>query len=294
MAALGFKKGYVYMTEIFEFFNQGWVGSLIGLVGIILGIVGIFSYKISKSIAKPSYQKSSLRLIGRNEDNLPKDVKVTYKGNEVDRLTKTTLTIWNNGSETLDGGDVVESDPLLISFKANDKILSYKILKKTKNANAFFLKSYKNSTNKLHFEFEYLDPDDGVVIELLHDSEERYPEFSGTIKGLPSGFVDQGRILQKKRNNLKGPLKVLLNRPKVVFVTTLVMGLAMIAFGLLPQEARDFIVGFLSEKSTKKSIEQQPIFFVVLGVLYTSMPAFMLWARRKKFPKQLDVTEIAP
>ncbi|RXJ87097.1 hypothetical protein [Arcobacter sp. CECT 8985] len=282
------------MVEIFEFFNQGWVGSLIGVIGIILGIVGIFSYRISKSIAKPSYQKSSFRLIGRDEDNLPKDVKVTYKGNEVDRLTKTTLTIWNNGTETLDGSDVVESDPLFISFKANDKILSYKILKKTKDANAFVLNNCDNATNKLRFKFEYLDPNDGVVIELLHDSEERYPEFSGTIKGLPSGFVDQGRVLQKKRNNLKDPLKVLLDRPKVVFVTALVFGLAMTVFGLLPQEARDFIVGFLSESSTQKSIEQQPIFFVVLGVLYTSMPAFMLWARRKKYPKQLDVTEIEP
>ncbi|MDP5145320.1 hypothetical protein ORI98_02550 [Shewanella sp. ULN5] len=282
------------MTEIFEFFNQGWVGSLIGVIGIILGIFGIFSYRISKSVAKPSYQKSSLRLIGRNEDNLPKDVKVTYKGNEVDRLTKTTLTIWNNGTETLDGSDVVDSDPLLISFKENDKILSYKILKKTKDANAFSLINCEDATNKLRLEFEYLDPKDGVVIELLHDSEERYPTFSGTIKGLPSGFVDQGRVMQRKRNNLKGPLKILLDRPKLVFVTAIVIGLAMTLFGLLPQEARDFIVGFLSDSSAQKSIEQQPIFFVVLGVIYAAMPAFVLWTRRKKYPKQLDVSEIEP
>lgn len=282
------------MLEVFNFFNQGWVGSLIGVLGIILGIVGIFSYRISKSIAKPSYQKSSLRLIGGNEDNLPKAVKVTYKGNEVDRLTKTTLTIWNNGTEILDGNDVVKSDPLFISFNANDKILSHKILKKTKDANAFVLEAFENATNKLYFKFEYLDPNDGVVIELLHDSEERYPSFNGTIKGLPSGFVDQGKVLQKKRNNFKGPLKILLNRPKIITVTALFIGLAMLTFGLLPQEARDFIVDFLSKGSTQKSINQQPIFFIALGIFYSSMPALMLWARRKKYPKQLDVTELEP
>ncbi len=37
------------MEEIFEFFNQGWIGSLIGVIGIILGVIGIFSYRISKS-----------------------------------------------------------------------------------------------------------------------------------------------------------------------------------------------------------------------------------------------------
>lgn len=282
------------MTDFFAFFNQGWVGSLIGIIGIILGIFGIFSYRISKSVAKPSYQKSSLRLIGRNEDNLPKYVTVTYKGNEVDRLTKTTLTIWNDGTETLDGSDVVDSDPLLISFKENDKILSYKILKKTKEANAFSLIKCEAFTNKLRLEFEYLDPKDGVVIELLHDSEERYPEFSGTIKGLPSGFVDQGRVMQRKRNNYKGPLKILLDRPKLNFVPAIMIGLVMTLFGLLPQEARDFIVGFFPESSTQKSIEHQPIFFVVLGVTYAAIPAFALWVRRKKYPKQLDVSEIEP
>jgi hypothetical protein len=49
------------MQEILNFFNQGWVGSLIGLIGIVLGGLGIVSYKISKSIAKPAYQRSSLR-----------------------------------------------------------------------------------------------------------------------------------------------------------------------------------------------------------------------------------------
>lgn len=280
------------MSEFFAFFNQGWVGSLIGVIGIILGVFGIFSYRISKSVAKPSYQKSSLRLIGRNENNLPKDVTVTYKGNEVDRLTKTTLTIWNNGTETLDGSDVVDSEPLLISFKENDKILSYKILKKTKDANAFSLINCEDATNKLRLEFEYLDPKDGVVIELLHDSQERYPVFSGTIKGLPSGFVDQGRVMQRKRNNFKGPLKILLDIQKLIFVTVIVIGLAITLFGLLPQEARDFIVGFFPESSAQKSIEQQPIFFVVFGMIYTAMPAFVFWTRRKKYPKQLDVSEI--
>lgn len=282
------------MSEIFEFFNQGWVGSLIGVIGIILGIVGIFSYRISKSVPIPSYQKSSLRLIGREEDNLPKDVTVTYKGNVVERLTKTTLVLWNNGTETLDGSNIVEKDPLSISFESEDKILSYKILKQTKDTNTFSVHECSGFQNKLLFDFEYLDPDDGVVIELLHDSAQKYPTISGTIKGLPEGFIDQGRVLGQKRNNLKGPMKIILERPKLLFGTAIALGLGMVVFGILPNEAREFIAGLLSESSTQKTIDQQPLFFIVFGLLYASLPAFVLWSRRKKYPKQLEITEIEP
>lgn len=282
------------MSRVFEFINQGWVGSLIGLIGIILGIVGIFSYRISKSVAKPSYQKSSLRLLGRKEDNLPNDVTVTYKGNIVERLTKTTLVLWNNGTETLDGSNIVGKDPLSISFEDDDKILSYKILKQTKETNAFDIQVLKEYQSKLVFSFEYLDPSDGVVIELLHDSAQRYPIISGTIKGLPDGFVDQGRVLENEQNNLKGPLKMLLSRPKFIFLIAIVLGLGMVLFGILPPAAREFIVGFIFESSTQKTIDQQPLFFIIFGLLYASLPAFLLWTRRKKYPKQLEVSEFEP
>ncbi|WP_421277569.1 hypothetical protein [Aeromonas veronii] len=282
------------MSKFFEFFNQGWVGSLIGVIGIILGIVGIFSYRISKSAPKPSYQRSSLRLIGREEDNLPNDVAVTYKGNVVERLTKTTLILWNNGTETLDGSNVVEKDPLSISFESEDKILSYKVLKETKDTNAFSVHELPGCQNKLLFTFEYLDPDDGVVIELLHDSAQKYPKISGTIKGLPEGFIDQGRVLEQKNINLKGPLKIILDRPKLIFGAAIAVGLGMVIFGILPNEVRGYIAELLSESSTQKTIDQQPLFFVVFGLFYAAPSAFLLWSRRKKYPKQLEISEIEP
>ena len=280
------------MSIVFKFINQGWVGSLIGLIGIILGIVGIFSYRISKSVAKPSYQKSSLRLLGRKEDNLPNQVVVTYEGNVVERLTKTTLVFWNNGTETLDGSSIVEKDPLSISFEDEDRILSYKILKQTKKTNEFDIQMLTKYQHKLVFSFEYLDPSDGVVIELLHDSAQRYPIISGTIKGLPYGFVDQGKIFENEENNLKGPLKILLSRSKLLFIIAIVLGLGMVLFGILPAEVREFIARFISEGSTQKTIDQQPLFFIIFGLVYASLPAFLLWTRRKKYPKQLEFSRL--
>lgn len=283
------------LQDIFNFFNQGWVGSLIGLLGVVIGGIGIFSYKISKSSAKPSFQKSSLRLLGRNEDNLPEDVTVLFKGQEVDRLTKTTLILWNNGTEVLNGEDVVSDDPSKISFSDGTNILSYKVLKITKEVNKVEILKNEDSPSQLFVGFSYLDPNDGITIEILHGSIDRYPELKGSIKGIPNGFEDLGRVypnkLPLKGVKKKHPLFILLNRPKLVFAIAIIIGLGMVLFGLLPQEARDLIL--VEDNESKQKIDPS-LFLITIGLLYAAMPASVLWLRRKKYPKSLEIEDDEP
>lgn len=280
------------MQEILSFFNQGWVGSLLGLIGIIVGAAGVFSYKISKSTAKPTYQKLSLRLIGRDEDNLPKEVTVFFKGKEVDRLTKTTLILWNNGTEVLEGKDIIKPDLIQIAFDEGDNILTYSIIKKTKVVNNFELIKNEENPHKLTVNFDYLDPNDGVVLELLHDSNKRYPKITGTVKGLPNCFVDLGSIYSGKQNKHK--LRVgafLFKYSKIPFGVMIFIGFAMAIFGLIPQEARSVIFLNLTGGHESKLINK-PMFFLILGFLYALPPVVILWSRRKKYPKQLECNEI--
>ncbi|WP_430468852.1 hypothetical protein [Vreelandella titanicae] len=280
------------MQDIFNFFNQGWVGSLIGLVGIMLGALGIFSYKISRSVAKPSYQKTSLLLIGREEDSLPEEVMVTYKGRPVERLTKTTLILWNNGTEVLDGKNIVETDPLIMAFLDGDSILSYKILKQTKDANKIHVEKNNENLSQLKIMFEYLNPNDGLILEILHDSEKRYPKITGSIKGVPKGFLDLGSVYEDKQAKIKGPLGIVLSKTRILFGVTVALGLGLMLFGLLPEGLRQVVVKFPSDAESVKSIAEQPLFFIVLGGVYAAMPIYFLWSRRKKYPKNLYVEEV--
>ena len=278
------------LQELFNFFNQGWVGSLIGVVGVLIGAIGIFSYKISKSRAKPSFQKSSLRLLGRDEDNLPEDVTVLFKGQEVDRLTKTQLIIWNNGTEVLNGEDIVSDDPLRIAFTEGTNILSYKILKTTRDVNKFSIKKDEDKPSQLFISFSYLDPSDGITLELLHDSSERYPNILGTIKGIPKGFDDLGRVILNfvpaKNTKAKNPLLFLSRKPKLVLSVAILLGLSMVLLGFLPQETRDIILSNNVDDSFDQSIV-----FIIAGILYTAMRLSLLWLRRKRYPKLLEIEE---
>jgi len=278
------------MDAIFNFFNQGWVGSVIGVIGVIFGVIGMFSYKFSRSTAKPSYQKSSLRLLGRKEDNLPDDVSVLFKGTEVERLTKTTIVIWNNGTEVLSGEDIVESDLLRFSFPEGSNILSFNVIKNTRDTNEFSLSKDENRNNELVINFSYLDPKDGATIEILHDSENRHPEIIGTIKGLPKGVEDLGRVYSNKPMNVKPPFNFIFPNRKLVFWTAIIMGLSLFILGVLPDGIVEIAV---NEKATedKGSVK---IAFIITGALYTLLPASMLWYRREKYPKALKVDEIEP
>lgn len=279
--------------NILNYFNQGWVGSIIGIVGILLGCIGIFSYKISKSSPKPSYQKSSLPLLGRTQDILPKDVKVIYKGQSVNRLTKTTLIIWNNGTEVLNGKDIVHKDPLRISFQEGDKILSHDVLKRTKDVNDFNLKKEEEFPHELYFDFSYLDPNDGISMEILHDSKERHPKLNGTIMGFPKGFEDLGRFDPNRPitgyRESKIPIAILFKYRKLVFLIACAIGIGMVILGILPQD----IVEMLFKESDSNMLKMnRSHFFITIGALYAAMPAAILWFRRKKYPKKLEVNDM--
>jgi hypothetical protein len=56
--------------------------------------------------------------------------------------------------------------------------------------------------NILQIQFDFLDPGDGAVIELLHTSASRWPSAAGTIRGIPQGPVDQGTLYGDAWNDI--------------------------------------------------------------------------------------------
>jgi hypothetical protein len=177
------------MQELLVVINQGWVGSVIGVIGIV---IGVYCYRLSKKTAKLVYQKASFRSFGKQENRLPKEVTVQFRGKEIDRLSYAILVLWNDGVQTIDGKSIVEKDPIQIAFNKGDKILNAVISKQTRLVNEFNLIMDESESHIVGITFSFLDPGDGATIEIMHDSKLRYPKLKGTIKGIPEGIVDLG------------------------------------------------------------------------------------------------------
>lgn len=259
---------------------EGWVGLLIAVSGIIIGtIIALLIYRASRIGPRPVYQVRSLKLIGKEEQALPEEVEIFFKGRTVPRLTKTHVILWNSGNDTLDGGNIVVDDPLRFEYSERAEVLRSHVLKITRDTNKFAANINPNSTNEVICSFDYLEAGDGAIIELLHSAEESYPEVRGTIRGVPKGPLNWGRI---PRGRI-GPFK---NRRRALVI--ILLGVFMVCFAT-------FLSPIIPEvpESAKPLTDTFAMWIVVgLGLVYVFWPSYELWSNRKRFPKSLAIEDI--
>ncbi|MEC1268956.1 hypothetical protein P9C27_10465 [Bacillus vallismortis] len=167
---------------MFNFFNQGWIGSLIGFIGILFAL---YSHYKNRKVNELTYTFKSERVVGKN-NKAPEDIEIIFKGKSVERVTNTQMTVWNSGNVTIEGKNIVEKDPVRIEISEGQEIISATILEKSNDANDFNIKIDENNSNILEVKFDYLDSSDGAVIEILHTDNKNFYKLKGSIKGLKS------------------------------------------------------------------------------------------------------------
>jgi len=272
------------LKEAFNFLNQGWVGSLIGVTGILAGF--FFSLKFSKKSPRPAYQRSYLPLIGKEEDYLPSEVEVFYQGRKVERLTKSKVVFWNDGNEVLERSKFVLGDPVTVTFPQETNILSFHVVKTTREVTNFSVAKLPSANNALRIEFDYLDPKDGAVIEILHDGGTKYPKITGSFMGVPSGIVDYGSVKEPLPGHMPKYMRIFLNN-NVMYWAGIICGLFMLAVALTPKEILVRYAGEANEAS-----ETGRYVVIALALFYTVIPATLLWWRRRRFPKSLNSEQV--
>jgi hypothetical protein len=148
-----------------QLLDKAWLGTVIGVLSIIVAVV---IYRESVIGARPVYFRRSFRVIGFNKDEFLQDVEVLYHGNHVDRLTRSHVVFWNSGTKIIYGSDIVADDALRCELSPDALALEVRIIKHTRDANKFTAMIDGNSHNRVLLSFDYLDPKDGAVVELLH------------------------------------------------------------------------------------------------------------------------------
>ena len=116
---------------------------------------------------------------------------MTFGHQPVRMLAKTTIVLWNAGTEALRGEDIVEKDRVRFSI-ADGRVLNHRVVQTTTPATEVRLE-VGEASNELAFRYNYLNPNDGAVVEILHDGTK--VTIAGTSKALKDGPENWGTML---------------------------------------------------------------------------------------------------
>lgn len=166
----------------------GWVETnpwwgFIGCIFAVVALIGMFVLYIKgKKIKLPYYIIRSINIVKDYASRI-ESLELLYSGQKIENLTITKIAFWNGGRDTIDKSDIAPADPLAIRIKGDAKILDTRIIFEKNPANKF---SIILSTDQTYVtsNFDFIDKDEGVVIELIHTGKSNKDiEFTGTIKG---------------------------------------------------------------------------------------------------------------
>ena len=162
------------------------------LIGAIIGIVisWIF-YRLQKRRKELSWSIENINLIRGYSSLFDNKLEIRYAGNEIENLTISRITLWNSGNETIDKQDV--AIPLFMAPAEDLTVLDVEILKASTIGNRFEVKRLTGS-DALVVSFDYVDPNQGAVIQIIHTGTTVLPfQVYGEVKGVKEiGFKWKG------------------------------------------------------------------------------------------------------
>lgn len=264
--------------EFLEAISPGWVGSLIGILGLIGLVITYFLYRASRIGPRPVYKYQALRLIGESEQELPEDITILFRNKKLQRLTKTHIILWNSGKTILNGENIVADDPLRLEFSEDSEVLSARLLNFTRQANKFTVNIHPHYQNQVILSFDYLDVNDGAVIEILHTDRERYPKVHGVIRGVPKGILNWGRFVAGTHI-----IRVPFRDFRIMLIAMLFFGVCFTTYG--------FFKSIMPEILTKE-FEYLRWVYAGGGLLWIFVSSRILWDSRRRFPKSLSIEAI--
>ena len=258
------------MTEYFTtVVNEPWFGAIVGLAGVLLAVAFFLYHKYSPVGPRIACHILHSRLIGGADQMLPQDLEMRFKGEKIERLTRTLVMLWNIGNRTVKHDDIVVSDWLRIDFDHETRALDAHIVKKTRQVNNLSIVRQPNILNQVKIDFDYLDAGDGAVIEILHTGTVGTGSIHGAIQGMPKGILD-----------ISGRLPAEFGM-KIVYTFVIITGLVLTFAATSEFDT--------SELTISRIVPISLFLFVSIGMLLGS--AFALVRFRRRFPRILAMKD---
>ena len=261
------------MQEVICFLGQGWVGTIVGAVGVVLAALGLLSYRRARIPGIIAFQSHNVSLIGSGRTMLPADIKVLYRDTEVPGLTSSTIWFWNAGKKTVRGEDIVPIDPLRLRFGGD--VFNIRVIKVSREAIQITTETQEERKNTVRCCFDFLDPGDGGVLEVLHSGAATVPLCEGTIRGMPKGPQHWGSASFMTARKFEWV---------TIIIPLFVLGLGLITMGILGEQyVKEFLALSESDPTSPFWID------ILFGLFAILLSMFRMRTLRRRPPSPLEV-----
>jgi hypothetical protein len=170
-------------------------GITLALAGVVLG--AILSWLISRHYFRASLTRREIswryrttQIATTNADYADR-VTTHFDGEQLNAPVAVRLYLWNSGNIIVEKEAIPAVSPMIIEVKGG-RIVDYTIDKVINSANNIVLSNV--SETEIGIAFDYLDPDEGVRIEIIADQQD-----DALTLGLNGSIKDKGRIHRAKR-----------------------------------------------------------------------------------------------
>lgn len=237
------------------------IGYGIGVIGIVYSI---YTNYINGKRYWFAYMSETIDAI---DDFGHPEISIYYRKRKIKRLKFTRISFCNKGNQVIDKSDVAKE--ININF-SKGKIYSSYIQKTTCQEIGVKLTKHDRS---IVVSFEYLNPNDGFIVLILHDAEPRIPNIDATVKGFPKGLVRWGFSI-----NFLDFLRDIFNDPRKKWFRILQIYLPLLT-GIL----------YLAYAVYKIKFQGLRISTIVAGLILIVWSLSLLYVSRKRFPDNLSL-----
>jgi len=145
--------------------NTDYLNPIALILTVIFGIASIYFYLKSRSIKKTAFIYATNILQTKAH---PK-VSIRFEKRQIENLTKAIVLFYNAGNREIRYEDIPSSGYPTIVFSELSHILSSTVLALSNNSTSF--EANQKQKNIIELTFQYLNPQDGAVIEILYEEE---------------------------------------------------------------------------------------------------------------------------
>lgn len=240
---------------------------ILSVCTILSFVFGIYTWFAGKRKKEFSYVSNSHKIIEKGKSRIPK-LELKYEGRDIDNLTITNYVIWNSGNEVINFSDIVTEKELKIYScnTANTIILDARIIEETEETNKFAIMQHKGEFIKIGF--DYADPQDGMVVQVIHTGSAADLDIGCKIKGGKQIKKLTGRKYDLKPRKMKMYVAIL----EAIICTIMLIFEWLIAWDIIPVN-RVILSEYIDESTLNKigSVIVTVVYVIAMATLYNDI-----------------------